>query len=121
MKKTILTVLFCCLVGSLYGQIRELQRQTQAFVQHAERYSSETRYLPDDYIGSPYSNDNFLEGIIYENNQPIITSYLLRYNAIEDEIEAKENAESPDREIQVLIKSPEIFAKIEKPCWYHSK
>ena len=122
MKKTILTVLFCCLVGSIYGQSRlYLQQRTQEFVQHAERYSSsDSYYLPDEYIGSPYRNETFLAGTIYENNQVISSDYFLRYNAIEDEIEAKENIDTPDTEILVLTKSPEIFVKIVKDLFVYN-
>lgn len=113
MKKTILTVLFCCLFSSTFGQIKALPiTEIQGFVQRAERHSSITYYLPDDYIGSPYSNETFVPGTIYENNLAVTSDYLLRYNAINDEVEAKQSTSESDTDIFVVTRSPEIFVKL---------
>jgi hypothetical protein len=89
------------------------QRNVLAFLENTERIgSNNTLYLPDDIVGSPYSNPIFLLGDIYEQNKVIASKYALRYNAFEDEIEVKKDLYVEDSEIKVLTKNPEIYVKI---------
>ncbi|PKA83275.1 hypothetical protein ATE92_1425 [Ulvibacter sp. MAR_2010_11] len=112
-KSSLILVLFSLVGGTILAQYNHtLNRATRALVENAERYSSATNYLPDDYTGSPYTNEAFLPGVIYENNEPIVTDYMLRFNALENEIEVKESADAADNAIKVLAKSPEIYVKI---------
>ncbi|KPM32603.1 Hypothetical protein I595_1029 [Croceitalea dokdonensis DOKDO 023] len=62
--------------------------------------------LPNDLVGSPYLNENFLNATIIANDT---SSYpaRLRYNAYADEIEMKK-----DGEITALFKRPYLEAQI---------
>ncbi len=122
MKKALLTFVLFGLVGSLYAQYDDaLNESTRRFVEYAERYSSPSHFLPDDYNGTPYSNEVFLPGTIYENNKAIVSDYFFRLNAVEDEMEVKQNLEDPDTEIKVLTKSPDIYVKIMNDLFvYHA-
>jgi hypothetical protein len=57
-----------------------------------------------------YTNPNFLQGTIYQEDKALKTDVLMRYNAFADEIEIKNNIS--DETYGALIKSPDIFVKI---------
>lgn len=117
MKKTVFTLALLSTISILTidAQVTTLadQRNTMFFMENVERIgSNNTEYLPDDSIGSPYSNPIFLLGNIYEENKVIASNYALRYNAMQDEIEVKETLYVEDSEIKILTKNPEIYVKI---------
>ena len=120
MKKAILTFVLIGLVGSLSAQYHSAQRSTAVFMQTMERSSTETYYLPDDYIGSPYFMDEFLPGSIYENNEVVATEYYFRYNAIQDVIEVKDRPDADDSEIKILTKAPDIYVKIKNDLFFYN-
>ena len=70
--------------------------------------------LSDEIIknmdGSPYANDNFILGNIYENDKLVKKNILLRYNIFSDEIEIKDQTNSDD--YTALIKNPDLIIKI---------
>ena len=117
MKKTAfaLALLSTLSILTIDAQVTTLadQKMTQFFMENVERTgSNNNQYLPDDNIGSPYSNPIFLLGNIYEQNKVIASNYALRYDAMADEIEVKENLYVEDSEIKILTRNPEIYVKI---------
>lgn len=120
MKKAILTFVLIGLVGSLSAQYHSAQRSAAVFMQTMERSSTETNYLPDDYIGSPYFMDEFLPGSIYENNEVVASEYYFRYNAIQDVVEVKESPDADDSEIKILTKAPDIYVKIKNDLFFYN-
>jgi len=69
-------------------------------------------YLPDETIGTPYLEEVFQPGVIFENNKEISNSMFFRYNVIEDDIEVKKSMNEADSEIMILEKSSNIYVKI---------
>jgi hypothetical protein len=117
MKKTIfaLALISALAIQKTKAQLTTLadQRNVLAFLENAERIgSNNTLYLPDDVVGSPYSNPIFLLGDIYEQNKVIASNYALRYNAFKDEIEVKEDLYVEDIDTKILTKNPEVYVKI---------
>ena len=115
MKKTLFTLAFLT-VFTIDAQITTLavQRNAQAFMEYVDRYETADNldYLDEEYTGTPYSNPIFLLGNIYENNKVVASNYALRYNAMLDEVEVKENLYAEDTEIKALAKNPALYAKI---------
>jgi hypothetical protein len=70
--------------------------------------------LPKNYNGSPYFNDTFLPGNIYEGNALIASETPMRYNIFSNEIEVKESLEDPDNAAKPLTKSSEIWVEINE-------
>ena len=62
--------------------------------------------------GSPYANEEFLSGTIFQDNKPVYTNVLLRYNIFSDEIEIKTSANDDEDSYGALIKDSEDFVKI---------
>jgi len=80
----------------------------------SKRISSDTYYLPDDIIGTPYSDEIFYKGTVFENNAPTIKDLFYRYNAFIDNIEVKKKLSDPDSKIFILKKDPNILVKLNK-------
>ncbi|MAB56155.1 MAG: hypothetical protein CL527_02265 [Aequorivita sp.] len=57
-----------------------------------------------------YTNPNFLQGKIFQDDQLIRDNVPMRYNAYADEIEIKKNIS--DETYSALLKSPDIFVRI---------
>lgn len=57
-----------------------------------------------------YTNPNFIEGNIYQEDQLLKSGVPMRYNAFADEIEIKKNLS--DKNYGALMKDPSIFVKI---------
>lgn len=62
--------------------------------------------------GSPYANETFLLGTIYQEDKSVYNSLLLRYNIFSDEIELKRSENSADTSYDALIKDPKSTIKI---------
>jgi hypothetical protein len=62
--------------------------------------------------GSPYFNENFIKGSIFNGKDLIKENVLLRYNIYADEIEIKKYDFLPDDEISSLTKDPRFYVKI---------
>jgi hypothetical protein len=69
-------------------------------------------YSPDNINGSPYHNDTYQSGVLYENNKVMSTSLFFRYNAVGDFIEIKKNIADDDTERKILIKEPTVYVKV---------
>ncbi len=75
-------------------------------------YDGQTILLNSQTKGTPYWNDDFTLGSIYENGVLLTNTILLRYNAYHDEMEAKiNNAEDQEKIINVK-KTPSFQFKI---------
>ena len=68
--------------------------------------------LPKNYNGSPYFNDEFVLGEIYEGDKLIAEDTPLRYNIFSNEIEVKESIDDLDENASPLSKSSNIWVKI---------
>jgi hypothetical protein len=114
MKTTLLLLLFICPLGAMFAQNElsgEIVKAAYVTTSNA-RYTSLDNYLPDDVLGSPYGEEIFQPGIIYENGEAAVQDYFLRYNAYENDIEVKKQMQAPDSDIFILTKASNIFAKI---------
>ena len=60
--------------------------------------------------GSPYANENFILGNIFENDKLVKENILLRYNIFSDEIEIKNQTNSED--YTALVQNPDLIIKI---------
>lgn len=115
MKKCFLLIFTVLFTAVALAQQPVAQLQMEYLLQH--QYDKTTKYegitLENlNYIGSPYTNDNFVAGDIYHDNKLVVTNVPVRYNALVDEMEFKVDFETPDSESKALIKSPEVHLKI---------
>ena len=60
--------------------------------------------------GSPYANEVFINGNVYQNDKLVSKNLFLRYNIYSDEVEIKTGDGGND--YGALLKNPETFAKI---------
>ncbi len=113
MKKKILITLSFLLIGSgfIYAQNRNLQRQTDLFVETMDRNYVSPDFL-ETYDGTPYNSTTFLLGNIYINKELTKSDVAMRYNIYSDEMQVKESLQSEDKDITALIKSPDISVTI---------
>jgi hypothetical protein len=65
----------------------------------------------DRVEGSPYANENFLPGSIYQGDKLVYKDVLLRYNIFSDEIEIKKSENSTDESYDALMRDPDTFVK----------
>lgn len=70
--------------------------------------------LPKEYNGSPYFNDEFVLGNIYQGDALIAKDTPLRYNIFSNEIEVKETLDEPDEDAKPLTKTSDIYVKINE-------
>ena len=115
MKKILFILLFYSLTNSSFAQY-DMYRyivQEDDVTTGSKRFYSTNDYLPDEVIGSPYSDETFQSGIVYENNESVIKGVFFRYNAYKDNIEVKKKLEDPDSEIFILVKNSDIVIKLQ--------
>lgn len=74
--------------------------------------------LPKNYKGTPYYNDNFLQGKIYRNDTIVSKDIAIRYNIYSNEIEVKESVDQHDSLAKPLTKSPAIAVSIEEDYFF---
>ncbi|WP_339610020.1 hypothetical protein [uncultured Planktosalinus sp.] len=115
MKTLTLTIIAIIGFQLVVAQQPIQQKQVEYLLQF--KYQKTTTFENIDletlnYIGSPYTNDNYLAGEIYHKNKLVAENVPLRYNALVDEMEFKPKFETPDSESSALLKSPEIDVRI---------
>ncbi|GGD83241.1 hypothetical protein [Planktosalinus lacus] len=115
MKTLAITLIALFGLQYFYAQQPIQQKQVEYLMQF--KFQKTTTYKDIDlntlnYIGSPYTNDNYLAGDIYHKNKLVAENVPLRYNALVDEMEFKPKFETPDNESSALMKSPEIDVRI---------
>lgn len=113
MKKHILFILFAGTFGIMSAQFESEMSEGNRFIQFMHQRGNIKRELPTNFTGSPYLDDNFKSGIVYQNNEVISKDLYLRYNLVSDEIEIKKEFLDPEESIQSLTKAPDIYANID--------
>lgn len=114
MKPLVLIVFFVCSIGT-FAQVNPnaLTSDLLRVDEYVKKNDNEAAYTLDKNVkGSPYFNDEFVLGNIYEGNKLLATETPIRYNIYSNEIEVKENLEDPDEEAKPLPKDSNIFVKI---------
>ncbi len=114
MKSPLFLIFFYLLTNSAIGQY-DFHRYVVVednVTTGSKRISADNDYLPDDIIGTPYSDEIFNKGVVFENNASKIKDLFFRYNAFEDNIEVKKKLSDGDSEIFILKKDPNILVKL---------
>lgn len=83
--------------------------------------STDLDYLPEEINGSPFENEIFQPGSIYEGNTSKINDLFFRYNAFKDDIEVKKDLKDPDNKIMVLKKLPYVMVKISNNYYVYDE
>ncbi|GAB5401701.1 MAG: hypothetical protein Aureis2KO_32860 [Aureisphaera sp.] len=93
-----------------------------ALGQMASEETSSTQYVSNTPIkaypvmerisGSPYEVKEFALGNILKDGKVLASNVAIRYNALRDEIEIKRKIDDHNRTARVMVKSPDIYAKI---------
>jgi hypothetical protein len=123
MKRTLVIIFLGGIIASAFGQdgfSRDIVQERYITTSN-DRYTSFANYLPDAHIGSPYAEESFQPGSIYENEVPLIENFFFRYNAYEDDIEVKKKWDSPDSEVFILTKSSNIVVKIASGIYVYNE
>ena len=68
--------------------------------------------LPKNYNGTPYFNEEFVLGEIYQDDEMIAEDTPLRFNIFSNEIEVKESLEESNEDASPLTKASNIWVKI---------
>ena len=123
MKKHIFIFLLFSLIAFANGQNEVFYNivEEDYISTSSKRYSSEANNLPDEIIGSPYKEDTFQTGNIYENNSPLIEGLFFRYNVYKENIEIKNNISDTNSEILILKKSSNIIVKIKNQFFIYDE
>lgn len=124
MKKYLVLFLICISAETLYAQVEYYQYKANEpnVAVDIDRYHVGTDiYMPDNTNGTPFHNETFQAGVLYEDNKIISTSLFFRYNAVNDHIEVKENIAAEDTESQILIKDPTVYVKIANDLLIYNK
>ena len=108
--KNILLFLFLLLSGSIAAQSNYEVMNSVSFFKNTKLIKGElkTELTTEDIEGSPYLNDEFIEGNVYTTSKTMFPDIPLRFNIYNHEIEFK----SPEGKISA-IDTPEIVDKIE--------
>lgn len=78
-------------------------------------------YLPGEIIGTPFENEIFQEGTLFENNQPVISKLFFRYNVYQEIFEIKRNFEDDDSKIATLKKTSSIVIEIKNDLYFYNE
>jgi hypothetical protein len=118
MKKTISISIILLLIGTstLFAQNLTTQRKVNQFTEYLDRFNTNDIYAfsdPNSYEGTPFYHTKFLLGSVYINNELSASNVALRYNVFADEIEFKKTLATEDSEAKAIIKSNDIYVKIE--------
>ena len=115
MKKTIATFIMLIAGISLLAQIEyyEYTLLEPNVGVDIDRYHFGTDiYAPDDINGSPYHNENYQKGVLYEDNKVLSNKLFFRYNVVGGYIEIKKNNSDDDTKRKILIKEPLVYVRI---------
>lgn len=108
--KNLLLFLFLAFSGSIAAQNNYEIMNSVSFFRNTKLIKGEvkTELSTEDINGSPYLNDEFINGNVYTTSKTMFPDIPLRFNIYNHEIEFK----SPDGKISA-IDTPEIVEKIE--------
>ncbi len=115
MKNPILLLFFYFFINSMFSQndfYRYVVVEDDVTTGSKRISSDDTIYLPDDIIGTPYCDEIFYQGIVFEKNSSTIKDLFFRYNAYKDNIEVKKKLSDADSKIFILKKDPNILVKL---------
>ena len=116
MKKIILTLTICVLtLNTAIAQFDAAMFVSDAFLldTYIKRQNKGINFKDTkSYKGTPYNNPNYLLGNIYKEGKLLANNIAIRYNAIADEMEVKQNPSDSDDDARVLTKSQDIYVKI---------
>ncbi len=111
MRKILAVVAFSLFVCSnvSYGQMATEEKSSTQYVTNTpiKAYPAIERIS-----GSPYEEKEFSKGNVLKDGKLLATGVAIRYNALRDEIEIKRKADDHNRTARVMVKSPDIYAKI---------
>lgn len=115
MKFSLFSILFFFITNTSFSQANRNeynlgQRQINIEQQRSVFGLSEGEYK--NLKGSPYANETFLLGKIYNGNELLFDNLYLRYNAFSDEIEIKNSEKNNIVEYGALNKNSEELIKI---------
>lgn len=113
MKKTLFIALLVASSTSLFSQANNKEfnlhvRQIELSEKDAAFGLTQQQF--EDTKGSPYSNEDFLEGKIFKDDKLVKSDIAMRYNLFSDEIEIKNSVS--DKTYSALLRDPDIFVKI---------
>ena len=116
MKKIILTLTICVLtLNTAIAQFDAAMFVSDAFLldTYIKRQNKGINFKDTkSYKGTPYNNPNYLLGNIYKEGKLLANNIAIRYNAVADEMEVKQNPSDSDDDARVLTKSQDIYVKI---------
>ncbi|NND61728.1 MAG: hypothetical protein HKN48_00890 [Flavobacteriaceae bacterium] len=106
----IVALISCSVFTNLtYAQMAPAEQSTTQYVTNKPI----TPYPVNERIsGSPYEDEDFANGKIMKNGKILATNVALRFNALKDEMEVKSSVEDHNRTGRVMVKSPDVYAKI---------
>lgn len=120
--KSLILLFVVAFTAASFGQseLRGLTSDLHQVDNYIKRNDKTLSYtLPKDYNGSPYFNDEFVLGEIFQGDELIATETPLRYNIFSNEIEVKESLSDSDEDASPLTKSSEIWVKINDVIVVH--
>ena len=116
MKKAILTLILCVLtLSTAIAQFDAAMFVSDVFLldTYIKRQNKDVNFKDTkSYKGTPYNNPNYLLGNIYKEGKVLAEKIAIRYNAVADEMEVKQNITDSDDDARVLTKSQDIYVKI---------
>lgn len=116
MKKAILTLILCVLtLNTAIAQFDAAMFVSDVFLldTYIKRQNKDVNFKDTkSYKGTPYNNPNYLFGNIYKEGKLLAEKIAIRYNAVADEMEVKQNITDSDDDAKVLTKSQDIYVKI---------
>lgn len=118
MKKAVLLLLLCIIMQPVFSQGEKFNYRLSTRtidMQQLNEFEGLYDETASNIEGSPYANNNFLTGSIYQNEELLKNNLLLRYNIYSDEIEIKEDEDS--KEYSALIKNQENIILIGKSVY----
>ncbi len=115
MKSIITLLLFFCTTAPMLAQAYNNEYNIGIRVLGVQEKNEAFGLTEDQFKnlkGSPYSNEEFLLGSIYNGKELATNNVYVRYNAFSDEIEIKKSKHSSNDEYGALLREPEVFVKI---------
>ena len=116
MKLLTFCIAMCFSISSIAQyETRLLTSDLQRVDSYIKRNDNTLSYtLPKNYNGSPYFNDVFVLGNIFQGDKLVAIETPLRYNIFSNEIEVKDSLEDLDEDAKPLTKSSDIWVKINE-------
>ena len=115
LKEIVLLTILCLLNISVFAQANNAALNINTRKIDLEQRNAAFGLSDDEFNnieGSPYANEEFLLGTIYQDSKPVYNNILLRYNIFSDEIEIKKSDADKEDSYGALIKDPATFVKI---------